>query len=76
MAVMSGNRVGGNWLTKWDKLKFPWYTLRLMYRKRVTCELHDDQTCHSKDRVGDRVGVELMGLFINPENPVLFFVKE
>ena len=21
--------------------KFPWYTHRLMYRKRVTCELHD-----------------------------------
>ena len=31
----------GNWLTKWDKLKFPWYTHRLMHRKRVTCELHD-----------------------------------
>ena len=41
MAVMRGNRVGGNWLTKWDKLKFPWYTHRLMSRKRVTCELHD-----------------------------------
>ena len=41
MAVMRGNRVGGNWLTKWDKLKFPWYTHRLMHRKRVTCELHD-----------------------------------
>ena len=40
--------------------KFPWYTHRLMHRKRVTCELHnsyfrfdDDPTCHSKDRVGD-----------------------
>ena len=21
--------------------KFPWYTNRLMHRKRVTCELHD-----------------------------------
>ena len=29
------------WLTKWDKVKFPWYTHRLMHRKRVTCELHD-----------------------------------
>ena len=27
MAVMRGNRVGGNWLMKWDELKiFPWYT--------------------------------------------------
>ena len=42
MAVMRGNRVGGNWLMKWDKVKkFPWYTHRLMHRKRVTCELHD-----------------------------------
>ena len=23
MAVMRGNRVGGNWLMKWDELKFP-----------------------------------------------------
>ena len=30
------------WLTKWDKLKLPWYTHRLMHRKRVTCELHDN----------------------------------
>ena len=29
------------WLTKWDKVKFPWYTHRLMHRKRVTCELQD-----------------------------------
>ena len=42
MAVMRGNPVGGNWLMKWDELKkFPWYTHRLMHRKRVTCELHD-----------------------------------
>ena len=42
MAVMRGNRVGGNCLMKWDELKkFPWYTHRLMHRKRVTCELHD-----------------------------------
>ena len=42
MAVMWGNRVGGNWLMKWDKLKkFPWYTHRLMHQKRVTSELHD-----------------------------------
>ena len=27
MAVMRGNRVGGNWLMKWDEQeKFPWYT--------------------------------------------------
>ena len=30
-----------DWLTIWDKVKFPWYTYRLMHRKRVTCELHD-----------------------------------
>ena len=42
MAVMRGNCVGGNWLMKWDEVKkFPWYTHRLMHRKRVTCELHD-----------------------------------
>ena len=41
VAFMRGNIVGGNWLTKWDKLKFLWYTHRLMHRKRVTCELHD-----------------------------------
>ena len=41
-AVMWGNRVGGNWLTKLDKLKkIPWYSHRLTHRKRVTCELHD-----------------------------------
>ena len=28
------------WLKKWDKVKIPWYTHRLMHRKRVTCELH------------------------------------
>ena len=42
MAVMRGNRVGRNWLMKWDEVKkFPWYTHRLMHRKRVTCELND-----------------------------------
>ena len=42
MAVMRGNRVGGNWLIKWDELKkFQWYTHRLMHRKKVTSELHD-----------------------------------
>ena len=42
MAVMRGNREGGNWLMKWEELeKFPWYTHRLMHRKRVTSELHD-----------------------------------
>ena len=39
---MRGNRVGGNWLMKWDEVKkFPLYTHRLTHRKRVTCELHD-----------------------------------
>ena len=36
------NRVGGNWLMKLDEVKkCPWYTHRLMHRKRVTCELQD-----------------------------------
>ena len=29
-------------LKKWDKVKIPWYTHRLMHRKRVICELHDN----------------------------------
>ena len=29
-------------LKKWDKVKIPWYTRRLMHRKRVACELHDN----------------------------------
>ena len=45
MAVMRGNRVGRNWLMKWDeqkkKKKLSWYTHRLMHRKIMTCELHD-----------------------------------
>ena len=42
MVVMRENRVGGNWLMEWDELKkFPWYTHRLMHRKRVTSELPD-----------------------------------
>ena len=46
MAVMRGNRVGRNWLMKGDELKkIPWYTNRLMHRKRVTCELHDSYFC-------------------------------
>ena len=46
MAVVRGNRVGGNWLMKWDELKkFPWYTHRLTHRKRVTCELHNSYFC-------------------------------
>ena len=45
--------------------KFPWYTHRLTHRKRVTCELHDSYfrlmtIKHTKDRVGDRVDVELL----------------
>ena len=46
IAVRRGNRVSGNWLMKWDELKkFPWYTHRLMHRKRVICELHDSYFC-------------------------------
>ena len=42
MAVMRGNRVGGNWLMKWDEVKkIPLYSHRLKHRKRVTSELHD-----------------------------------
>ena len=42
MAVMRGNRVGGNWLMKWDEVKkIPLYFHRLTHRKRVTSELHD-----------------------------------
>ena len=43
MAVMRGNRVGGNWLMKWDevKKKIPLSSHRLTHRKRVTSELHD-----------------------------------
>ena len=43
-AVIERNCVGGIWLMKWDKAKkkkIPWYTHRLMHRKRGTCELHD-----------------------------------
>ena len=42
MAVMRGNRVGGNWPMKWDEVKkIPLYSHRLTHRKRVTSELHD-----------------------------------
>ena len=40
MAVRRGNRVGGNWLMKWDKV-IPMVHYRVMHRKRVTSELHD-----------------------------------
>ena len=40
MAVGRGNRVGGNWLMKWDKV-IPMVHYRVMHRKRVTSELHD-----------------------------------
>ena len=36
MADMRGNRVGGNWLMKWDEVK-----KNPTHRKRVTSELHD-----------------------------------
>ena len=78
MAVMRGNRVGGNCLMKWDEVKkFPWYTHRLMHRKRVSCEtawqlfpLNDDQTCDSKNRVGVWVGVGLLYNSVKTEVPV------
>ena len=42
MAVMRGNRVGGNWLMKWDEVKkIPLYSHRLTHQKRVASELHD-----------------------------------
>ena len=40
MAVRRGNRVGGNWLMKWDKV-IPMVNYRANHRKRVTSELHD-----------------------------------
>ena len=40
MAVWRGNRVGGNWLMKWDKV-FHMIHNRVMHQKRVTSELHD-----------------------------------
>ena len=40
MAVRRGNRVGGNWLMKWDKVILMVH-YRVMHRKRVTSELHD-----------------------------------
>ena len=33
------------WLKKRYKVKIPWYTHRLMHRKRVTWELHDSYFC-------------------------------
>ena len=39
-AVMRGNRVGCNWLMKWDKVK-KIYSHKLTHHKRVTSELHD-----------------------------------
>ena len=42
MAVMRRNRVGGKLADEMGRAKkFPWYTHRLMHRKRVTSELHD-----------------------------------
>ena len=47
---------GRAWLIIWDRVKIPRYSHKLMRRKRVTCELHDNyfrlmmiKTCHSKD---------------------------
>ena len=42
MAVVRGNRVGGNLQMKWDEVKkIPLYSHRLTHRKRVTSKLHD-----------------------------------
>ena len=39
---MRGNRVGGNWLMKWDEVKkIPLDSHRLTHRKRATSELDD-----------------------------------
>ena len=39
---MRENRVGGNWLMKWDEVKkIPLYSHRLTHRKRVASELDD-----------------------------------
>ena len=66
MVVMMKSR-RRDWLIKWDNVKSPWYTHRLMHRKRVTSELHDSyfrlmtkKTCNSKDWVGYWLGVELL----------------
>ena len=49
MAVMRGNRVGGNWLMKWDEVKkIPLYSHRLTHRKRVTSELDDSYFCSQR----------------------------
>ena len=36
---------GRAWLTIWDRVKIPWYSHRLMHRRRVTCKLHDSYFC-------------------------------
>ena len=42
MAVLRGNRRGRKLADEMRRAKkFPWYTHRLMHRKRVTSELHD-----------------------------------
>ena len=64
--VIERDRVGGLRLIIWDKEKVPLCQYRLMYRKRMTSELHDSyfrlmmiKHSISKIEVGDRVGVEL-----------------
>ena len=64
MAVMRGNRAGELWLIIWDKVKVPLQSdapeesdLRTAWQ---LFPLDADQTCHSKDWVGDQVGVELL----------------
>ena len=67
MAVRRGNCVGRNWLTKWDKLKIPIVLSKTdvpeendLWSAWQLFTLYIDQTCDFKDRVGDRVDVELL----------------
>ena len=40
------------WLKKWDKVKIPWYSHRLMHWKRVTCESYSSfEGLCSDDRI-------------------------
>ena len=68
VAVVRGNRVGGNWLMKWDEAKIShgthmdWCTggRSDLWAAWQLFPLDDDQKCDFKDRVGDWVGIELL----------------
>ena len=68
MAVIRGNRVGGNWLTKWDEVKKNSHGTLIDYCTEESelwtawqlFPLDDDKTCDFKDQVGDYVDVELL----------------